>query len=70
MRMMNIPFERDHDRWSGYVQVDPDTMKRITGLRDQGGISAARFVCENKNAWEGTFMNDNVHCCRNDLRFM
>ena len=45
-------------------------MKGIMGLRDQGGIFAGRFVCENKNAWEGTFMNDNVHYCRNDLKFM
>ena len=52
------------------MQVDPDTMKGITGLRDQGRIFAGRFVCENKNAWEGSFMNDNLHCCRNDLRFM
>ena len=62
--------EHDRDRWSGYVQVDPDTMKRITGLRDQGRIFAGRFVCENNNAWGGSFMNDDVHCCRNDLRFM
>ena len=45
-------------------------MKRITGLLDRGRIFAGRFVYENKNAREGTFMNDNVHCCRNDLRFM
>ena len=29
--------ERDRDRWSGYVQVDPDTMKRITGFGIKAG---------------------------------